>query len=156
MSQTLKSEWVDWQNTKVLQKAAVVDEAGNFLAIKRTSNGPASRSGKWDLPGGSIGAEDLLDNDKPNEVAITRELMEETGLEVKELIPVFIDSWMFNRSIGKILGIALGYKAKVSGIKPSITLSREHTESLWGTKDEILQLDFGDDGGLHSAIIHKG
>lgn len=155
MATQKKKEWIDWQNTKVLQKVVVVDEKENLLAIRRTEAGPASRLGKWDLPGGSVGPEDLIGGSKPNETAIKREIMQETGLEVKELTPVFIDSWVFNRSVGKVLGIALGYRARVLGTKPAITLSKEHTESIWGTKDEIIKLDFGEDGGLHSSIIQR-
>lgn len=155
MAEQEKKEWVDWQNTKVLQKVVVVDEEGNLLAIKRVETGSVSRLGKWDLPGGSIGPEDLVCGSKPHEEALKREISEETGLEVKELTPVFVDSWVFNRSVGKVLGIALGYKARVSGIKPPITLSKEHTECIWVTKEEILKLDFGEDGGLHPSIIQR-
>jgi len=47
-----------------LQKAAVVDGAGNLLAIKRVDSGLASRPGKWDMPGGSIGPSDIMDGAK--------------------------------------------------------------------------------------------
>lgn len=55
-----KKEWVDWMNTKVLQKAVVVDETGNMLALRRCETGPASRLGMWDLPGGSMNPEDII------------------------------------------------------------------------------------------------
>lgn len=48
------SEYIDWLNTKVLQKARVIDEAGNMLALRRIETGPAGRLGKWDLPGGIL------------------------------------------------------------------------------------------------------
>jgi 8-oxo-dGTP pyrophosphatase MutT (NUDIX family) len=105
------------------------------------------------LPGGSIGQEDLAEDTKPTVEAIKREIREETGFEVTDIRVVFTDSWVFEESPGKILGIALGYRAVVMGVKPRVSLSNEHAESLWGTKAELLVLDFGDDGGLHQSII---
>lgn len=153
MSETGNNEYVDWLNAKVLQKAVVVDEAGNMLALKRTETGPASRPGKWDLPGGSIESQDVTDSTNPHITAITREVVEETGLEPEEIKAVFVDSWAFTRSPGTILGIAVGYLVKVDGIKPPVRRSDEHTAELWGSKEELLALDFGEDGGLHTSII---
>lgn len=154
MPETEKKEWVDWLDTKTLQKAAVMDEAGNVLSIRRVETGPGGRLGKWDLPGGSIGPEDLV-AEKPTQEAIKREVFEETNLEVVEVEPIFFDSWTFTRSPGQILGIAIGYRCKVKGVKPEVKLSNEHLESKWGTKEEILALDFGDDGGFHPSIVQK-
>jgi len=153
MSEAPKTEWLDWNNTKVLQKAAVVDEAGNLLAIKRTETGPASRLGKWDLPGGSIENSDIEVGGKPHETAIRREVIEETGLATLAIEAIFVDSWTFQRSPGPILGIAIGYRVTVKGVEPPVRLSDEHTEYMWGTHEEILALDFGDDGGLHPSVI---
>ncbi len=145
-------EYIDWLNTKVLQKARVVDAVGNVLALRRTETGPASRLGKWDLPGGSLGPEDLKQS-KPHTVAIGREVFEETGLQPKNIRAIFVDSWTFQRSPGTILGLAIGYEVMVEGIKPSVQLSDEHTAELWGAREEVLAFDFGDDGGLHPAIL---
>jgi 8-oxo-dGTP pyrophosphatase MutT (NUDIX family) len=148
-----KKEWVDWLNAKVLQKAIVVDEAGNMLALKRTATGPASRLGKWDLPGGSIDPQDVTEGVKPHTAAIQREVVEETGLQPVEVKAVFVDSWTFTRSPGTILGIAIGYRVTVQGVKPPVQRSDEHIAELWGSKAELLALDFGEDGGLHPSII---
>lgn len=150
-----KSEWVDWQNTKVLQKAVVVDENGSILSIKRSDEGKA-RPGKWDLPGGSLSPDDLVEGTKPNIEAIKREIKEETGLVVEEIEPVFVDSGIkHTQSAGDVLILAIGYKCRVQGTIPEITLSSEHTEYKWGSKEEILSLDFGDDGGMHVSIINN-
>ncbi len=152
MAQAENKEWVDWLNTKVLQKAVVVDEEGNILVIKRTGEGPASRRGKWDLPGGSMNPTDLEES-APHEAAIRREVGEETGLKIEEVRPVYIGSWVFERSVGKVLGVAIGYVCRVRGVMPDPKLSSEHVDRHWGEKEEIMQMDFGDDGGLHAAII---
>lgn len=147
-------EWVDWQNTKVLQKVAIEDEAGNILVLKRIETGPASRLGKADLVGGSLGPEDLNDGVKPHEEGISREALQETGLKISEIKVVFVSSWVFTKSVGKVLGLALGYQAKVEGIKPEIKLDgKEHVEYYWLSKEEALNADFGDDGGLHKSIV---
>jgi 8-oxo-dGTP diphosphatase len=156
MSEAVKTEWVDWLSTKVLQKAAVMDEAGNVLALRRSETRPMSRPGKWDLPGGSIGQGDLQQaaaGIKPHEAAIRREIAEETGLVVVAVTAIFVDSWTFERSPGTILGIAIGYRATVVGVRPPVRLSDEHVERTWGSPQEILALEFGDDGWLHSSIV---
>ncbi len=137
----------------MLQKAAVVDEAGNLLAIKRSETGPAGRLGKWDLPGGSIEESGIEAGGKPHEIAIRREVIEETGLAALVIEASFVDSWTFERSPGLILGIAIGYKVTVGNVKPSVQLSDEHTQYIWDTRKEVLALDFGDDGGLHPSVI---
>jgi len=133
----------------------VIDEAGNILSLHRVSNSPAARPDKWDLPGGSVSPGDVNATQNPIFTAIAREVMEETGLEVINTEVIYVSSWVFNRSPGKILGIAIGYKCHVKGIKPEVKLSPEHYQSQWGSKEAILTLDFGDDGGLHKGIIAK-
>ena len=105
------------------------------------------------FPGGSISPDDLADGTRPNEEAIRREISEETGLGVIAVKAILVDSWIFKRSPGKIPGMVIGYRANVEGVQPQIILSNEHTEAAWGTKEDLLALDFGDDGGLHSSII---
>lgn len=155
MNATIQPEWVDWQQVKVLQKAAVVDEVGNVLSLKRATGGPAGRHGKWDLPGGSVGPEDVVVGTKPHAEAVMREIREETGLDVIEIQPVFVDSWVFERSVGKVLGIAIGYRVTVAGTKPTPVLSHEHTDHLWDTKENVLHLDFGSDNGFHKTILEN-
>ena len=148
-------EWVDWLNTKVLQKAVVVDDVGNILSLCRISTGPAPRLDKWDLPGGCVSPQDLNNTENPIFAAIFREVLEETGLQVFKSEAIYVSSWVFERSPGKILGVAIGYKCQVRGVKPEVKLSLEHYQFQWGSKEAILALDFGDDGGLHSGIISK-
>jgi len=49
-----------------------------------------------------------------------REILEETGLAVTEIQPVFVDSWVFTRSTGSILGLAIGYRVTVEGVEPAV------------------------------------
>ncbi len=156
MSEAAKTEWVDWLNVKVLQKAAVVDEAGSILVLRRSEIHGGSRPGMWDLPGGSIERADVEvhgSGTQPHEAAMRREIAEETALAVVVLTATFVDSWTFERSPGTILGIAIGYRATVSGIKPPVRLSDEHIEYRWALPAEIFDLAFGEDGGLHQSVI---
>lgn len=140
-------------NVKVLQKAVVIDKGGNVLAIRRIPTGPAHRLDKWDLPGGSVGMEDLKNEKEPTIEAIKREIVEETGLKVSDLERIYVMSWVSEQTVGKILGIAFGYKCRVAGVKPQVKLSEEHYDFRWGSREEILSLDFGEDGGLHRKIV---
>lgn len=148
-----KKEWVDWMNVKVLQKAVVIDEAGNILLIRRVPTGPASRPDKWDLPGGNVGPDDLNDQTEPLIASITREVKEETGLDLKNPEQIHIGSWVTNRSVGKVMGILIGYKSQIEEIKPPVVLSPEHYEYKWVQKEEVANFDFGDDGGMCRKII---
>ena len=51
--------------------AAIVDEVGRFLAVRRRDNG------RWEPPGG------VLELDETIQVGLVREVREETGLEVE-------------------------------------------------------------------------
>jgi len=152
---TEEKEWVNWQNARIVQKVAIVDEENNILILKRVKTGPAHRPGKEDLPGGNMGPEDLIDGTKPHIEAIKREAKEETGLDITGLEIAFVDSWVSIKSIGRILNLAIGYKAVVKGIKPVVTLSDEHTDFKWVTREEALNADFGDDRGLHKSILQR-
>ena len=54
-----KTEWVDWVEAKILQKTAIVDEAGNYLILTRAVDKPGARPGKDDLSGGSVSKKDF-------------------------------------------------------------------------------------------------
>lgn len=152
---TEKMEWVDWVNAKILQKAVVIDEKGNMLTIKRAVDRPGSRQGKWDLPGGSLSTEDFSQNQQnPNELAIKREILEETKLEVTEVQVIHAESGVKKtKSSGDVFVLALGYKCVVKGVKPPVILSDEHTEFAWVNKQELQNTDFGEDGGFHKRIV---
>ena len=154
MAEQEKKEWMDWQNTKVLQKAVVADEEGNMLVLRRVPEGPAARPDMWDLPGGSVSPQDLED-ENPLIAGIKEEIRQETGFEVEEVEPVYVSSWTFTRSPGKILGVAIGYNCKVRGVKPEAVLSPEHYQSKWCSREQLLDMDFGDDGGLHMGVIQN-
>ena len=150
-----KKEWVDWVSAKILQKAVILDEDGNMLTIKRAEDRPGARPGKWDLPGGSLSPEDFSQNQQnPNELAIKREILEETKLEATGVEVIHAESGVKKtKTSGDVLVLALGYKCAVKGVKPPVILSEEHTEYMWVSKQELQNTDFGEDGGFHKRII---
>lgn len=140
--------------TKVLQKAVVVDSVGNLLGLRRTDNYAGGvRQGKWDLPGGSLDTRDL-GAEKPVESAVLRELKEETGIEeIQSIEVVFLDSISRTERGQTTMILAVGYKVVPSQKQLLVTLSPEHTEYKWFSKQDLLEQDFGDDGGFHRTII---
>lgn len=147
-----KKEWVDWVEAKILQKTTIIDEAGNYLIITRTTEGFGARKGKDDLSGGSIDKKDFKQHFHLE--AIGREVLEETGLTGLDFKIVYVDSGTkMTKSVGEIGVLVLGYRCNVSGVKPQVKLSSEHTNSRWVSKEEALNADFGDDGGLHRSIV---
>lgn len=151
-----QGEWVDWQNTKVLQKLAVIDSGNNVLMLRRSETGYGSRKGKWDLIGGSVEPEDLEDA-HPHSESLIREAREETQIDLKgnTFDVVFANSIVMEKSVGKVLMMALGYSVKISEEQPDVTLNDEHAEYSWMSVEEALKLDFGDDGGFHTSILER-
>lgn len=149
--------WKDWMNVKVLQKVILVDETGSILLLRRMTSGFGSRKGKWDLPGGSMDIDDLIKSpENPHESSIKREVKEETKLEAKNFIPIFVGSSVkTDTEERKILILAICYQAKVEGISPQVILSQEHIGYHWFSKSEALSLDFGEDGGFHQSSIQS-
>jgi 8-oxo-dGTP pyrophosphatase MutT (NUDIX family) len=160
MGKMVNGVWVDWlEKVKVLQKAVVQNNEGKLLALKRAPES-FTRPNCWDLCGGSIDEEDVQQwKEKSglgdgNDIlirAISREVKEETGLEVKKTNVIHIASG-FNDKKG-IFIVAIGYLCG-AGIG-EIVLSDEHSDYRWLTKEEFLQLDVGDDGGLIKAILGR-
>ena len=144
--------WVDWiEKVKVLQKAVVVNPDGKLLALKRSVSDHDSRSGCWDLCGGSVDAEDVVMYKNNILVqALEREVKEEAGLAISNVKTIHSSSG-FNQSKGVFI-VAIGFRCMVAG-NEEVKLSSEHTEYRWVTKEEFLALDIGDDGGLIKSIL---
>lgn len=141
-------------HSKILQKVAIFDSQGNVLVLRRSDNYLGSRAGKWDLPGGNLDLKDL-DFKRPHGTAIIREIKEETGLVVLGPQPVFVDSLSRIIDNNQVLIHATGFLFRVEQTKPIVQLSEEHSESQWLSLEKAINLDFGDDGGFHRAVLES-
>ena len=108
------------------QKAVILNNESKFLVLKALYKGF-----KWDLPGGALEFPEL------NDVALKREVKEETGLEIENIVPLDIQT-SYNKEQDDYV-IFIGYKCVT--LPGEITVSSEHSEYAWVTKNEFLQMD---------------
>lgn len=136
---------------RLIQKCIMVGNDGKILALKRAPD-DHSRGGNWDLPGGGYEqGEDVID-------AIKREVMEEAGLIVHSLRPIF-----FTNRIGvgegffkgdTVFGACYastdweGMSSEALAKEGEVVLSSEHTEYKWVKPEELKSFDFGADSGF--------
>ena len=97
--------------------AAILDDAGRFLAIRRADNG------RWEPPGG------VLELDESITDGVIREVREETGLDVRPLALTGVYKNM-NRAI-----VALVFRCDI--VAGQAHTSDEARELAWLTPDEL-------------------
>ena len=114
----------------VSQKIILKNSAGKILALRRSVT-DTLRPLTWDLPGGELEeGEDLLDN-------IRREIAEETG--ISEVSDIKLHSAVANNNVKGEYWVGLGYTGRVKS--PVVTLSFEHDEYRWLSKEKFLKLE---------------
>jgi len=106
-----------------LNVAIGVWHKGNYLILRRSDL--ETNSGIWEFPAGKV------DYNETGIQACKRELKEETGIESDKL--VFIGTT--KRLKGKSYVLSLLFLCESKSDK--VTLSEEHDEYLWLSKDEI-------------------
>lgn len=133
-------------NVRLIQKCIIVRKDGKILALKRAPD-DHSRGGNWDLPGGGYEqGEDVID-------AIKREVMEEVGVIVKNVIPVFFAN--NSAKTGFFQGDnVFGMCYLCREWEGEIRLSDEHVEYQWIDPTGFALLNFGEDCGFFSASIN--
>ena len=100
--------------------AAIVDESGQLLAVRRRDNG------HWEPPGG------ILELHETIQAGLVREVREETGLEVE---PQALSGVYKNMRRGIV---ALVFRCRIVGGEPRPT--REAEQVSWLSPDEISNL----------------
>ena len=105
-------------------KAVIVNKQGKVLLVREPAkNNLGSQHGLYGNPGGRI---------EPNEdyeVALRREVFEETGLEIEPLYPIYVGEWYPNIKGVKHHIVAIFTVCRVKTTK--ITLSQEHDGYKW-------------------------
>ena len=97
--------------------AAILDDAGRFLVIRRADNG------HWEPPGG------VLELDESITDGLTREIHEETGLHIRPLALTGVYKNM-NRGI-----VALVFRCEITA--GSARASHEARDFAWLTPDQL-------------------
>jgi 8-oxo-dGTP diphosphatase len=100
--------------------AAVINQTGQLLAVRRSDNG------HWEPPGG------VLELDETIQAGLIREVREETGLEVE---PVALSGVYKNMRHGII---ALVFRCRIVGGERRATTEAEQV--AWLTPDQVLEL----------------
>jgi 8-oxo-dGTP diphosphatase len=109
-------------------KAAILDNAGCCLLLKRSSHARAY-SGKWDFPGGKAEPNEKFDQ------ALLRETREETGLEIS--LQSLAGAVEFE--INTIHVVCIIMEAHVE--PGDVHLSREHQDFTWVALQELPNTD---------------
>jgi 8-oxo-dGTP diphosphatase len=128
---------------------ALIEHDGKVLIIRESSGyKDGTNAAKFDVPGGRLTpGEHYLD-------ALHREIKEETGLVVDTLTPFVVRSGVkISPSAGKVLIYFVIFRTHIRGIKPTVTLSKEHVEYKWIQKKEAMKEDFGNVGGEYKEIL---
>ena len=117
---------------KFFQKAIISHPTNPslFLTMRRALD-DESRPGSWDFPGGNV------EFGEQNTQALKREVIEETGLVLKDCEIKFLDGFLDTQA--QVYRLFAGFIA--TSTTDMITLSHEHSEYRWVTKDEFLTLD---------------
>lgn len=119
--------------TVIVQKAAVFDEQGRLLTLRR-SDTDVRRPLQWDLPGG------FLDEGEEFVDGVRREIKEEAGLDVGEIELIFskteVRDWKDEKKTHTSNVVFMFYKTQAKST--NVEISYEHTEFKWMTPNEAL------------------
>lgn len=109
---------------KVAAKAVVVNEKGEVLLLREAStNKEGVNLGCYCNPGGRLNPGESYED------GLRREVMEETGLAIESLYPIYVGEWhpVINGVPHQIIAIFTVCKAATSAVK----LSEEHDDFKW-------------------------
>lgn len=109
------------------QKSLVLNSMNELLFLKRSEK--SGRGGGWDICGGG------LDKYEDPIKGIEREIEEESGLKVKNILPIALTSY---NEDGEWV-VMIGYQSEA--LTDKVELSWEHDEYVWKSIDEAKQMD---------------
>lgn len=115
----------------VATKAIIKNSDGKYLILMKSSKEDINPN-TYDIPGGRLSF-----GEKPEE-AVIREVLEETGLNVKPT-RVF-EAWTFTKEDFQLFGV--NYLCEF--IDGEVKLSEEHDSANWVSADEIVNGNYPD------------
>ena len=126
----------------------VVNE-GKLLALEMTKHPEHAPEGGWFVVTGGV------EENESSENAVAREVLEETGLEIEDIIPLnwgSVYEWDYNgvKNICEEINFLSFVK---SG---EITLNEEHSQYEWLNLDEFIKkINWDDDKELLKKVLEK-
>ncbi len=130
-------------STDIIEKAIILKGEGKMLLLRRSKT-DTRRPLQWDLPGG------LCEEGETLEEGVLREIVEETGLKVTGLRPIYTKSEIREWKTNKKNAVFIFYKAYVVSDK-EVVVSDEHDEFRWlSLKDALELLDYY----LHKDLLN--
>lgn len=109
-------------------KVVIHDDDGRCLLLKRSA-ASAHNAGKWDLPGGKVDTGESFD------VALLREVVEETGLTVE--LETVLGAASSDAPAKVVVYVIMGGRLVAGDVR----LSDEHEASIWVPRAELGTVD---------------
>ncbi len=120
---------------QVAAKALIVNPDGKVLVLREPAErNLGSQHGLYGLAGGRMGMNESFDQ------ALHREVLEETGLKVDILYPIYVGEWT-----PVIMGCPCHIVALFNICRATTTkvkLSQEHDDYQWIEKKDVARFDF--------------
>ncbi len=120
---------MDVNNSFHIAIKALIINNEKMLLLRKPPKGEGAQS-YWELPGGGLGFGEMP------ELALKREVMEEVGLSIEVIKPIWVWSFLKNQH-RQVLGIT--YLCHCSS--QDVQLSHEHLEYIWVSETELGQLN---------------
>ena len=105
---------------------ALIERNGSYLFLRRSAAFKAGPQ-KWDIPGGRIEPDEAL------EVALAREVREETGLNLSRVDTLLAAQDIFVAD-ADVHVVRLTYRGAAEG---EVVISSEHDDYRWMTLEEV-------------------
>lgn len=123
------------------QKAFIINNNREVLILKRQNS--EVYNNLWDVPGGKLEEGNTLLE------AITREIREETGLELEKIIAILSTTKFQGQAADNPIIFRNIYLVRAKG---TVTISNEHREYRWVKAESLHEYSFGNDEDLQKVL----